>query len=390
MSYEETKAIVVQQPFGDFYIVSIPASKLVKVVHSIPAEYTDGQLDGVQRAVNNKRIEDISRFCLTEKPLFPNTIILAANMKDDGDLVEDEQQWFVDDGVLVIPSDMKAASIVDGQHRIEGMKKALAQGMDDFDLVCAIYMDLPTAKQAEVFATINFNQQKVDKSLAYQLFGYDLETTEPEYWSPDTLAISITRILGKQRSSPFKNHIGFGTKESELVFDDEVEKQRFEEDPWKISTSTMVAGISSLISKNSVRDRYSLHKKRFFKKDRTVLDLGSKPIPPLRSLYLEFEDETIYLIVEGFFLSVDSNFWGNSETLLRKTIGIQALFDILNILLKEQGLPNKNVVRDQGFKEHFDRVLSKANVAEIDVLEKNYSGSGRVAIRNELRKQIGV
>lgn len=385
MCYEEKKAILVQQPFGDFYITSISASKLVKIVHSIPAEFSAGQLDGVQRAINKKRIDDISRFCLTEKPLFPNTIILAANIKDDGDLVDVEQQWYVEEDRLVIPSNIKAASIVDGQHRVEGLRKALEEGMDDFDLVCAIYMDLPTAKQAEVFATINFNQQKVDKSLAYQLFGYDLDTTEPEYWSPDTLAISITRILGRQKTSPFRNHIGFGIKNTELVFEDVLEETKYNNDPWKVSTSTMVNGISNLISKNAIRDRYNLHKKRMFKRDRSILELGPTP-PPLRPLYLEFKDETIYSIVESFFSSAKYNLWVNSETVLRKTIGIQALFDILNIILKSLDSVGTTTLD----KKYFDQILLKVNVEEIDAIGRNYSGSGRVAIRNKLREQINI
>ncbi|HCD3582856.1 TPA: DGQHR domain-containing protein, partial [Escherichia coli] len=108
--------------------------------------------------------------------------------------------------------------IVDGQHRIEGLKKAIESGelAADFDLVCAIYFELPAPKQAEVFATINFNQQKVDKSLAYQLFGYDLDSVDSEFWSPDTLAIYLTRLLDKEDNSPLKGRIDFGMKKLDL------------------------------------------------------------------------------------------------------------------------------------------------------------------------------
>ena len=148
----------------------------------------------------------------------------------------------------------------------------------------------------------------------------------------------------------------------------------------------MVSGISNLISKNAIRDRYNLHKKRMFKRDRSILELGSIPTPPLRPLYLEFKDETIYSIVESFFSSAKYNLWVNSETILRKTIGIQALFDILNIILKSLNSVGK-IILD---KEYFDQILLKVNVEEIDAIGRNYSGSGRVAIRNKLREQINI
>ena len=139
-----------------------------------------------------------------------------------------------------------------------------------------------------------------------------------------------------------------------------------------------------------MRDRYDLHKKRFFKKDRTVLGLGSSSIPPLRKLYLDFEDEKIYTIVEGFFSSVESKLWNDPNTLLRKTIGIQALFDVLGLILKSWGFPKDQSFDIEQCKESFDNIVSRIDVRKVDALEKNYSGSGRVAIRNELSKQIGV
>lgn len=389
-NYLEKPVLEVKQPFGDFFVVSMPASKLVAVSHSIPAKYSQGHLDGVQRAINTNRIKSISDYCKTESPLFPNTVILAANILNDGADVDFESRWCVKDGVLVIPEGIEAASIVDGQHRIEGIKKALADGADDFDMVCAVYMDLPASQQAEVFATINFNQQKVDKSLAYQLFGYDLDSTEPQYWSPDTLAVNLTRILGKQVSSPFKNHIGYGIKDTRLFVGegetyDEV-KLSFESDPWKVSTSTMVSGITKLISSNPIRDRYDLHKKRVFKKDRSILEHSGKSrvVPPLRALYLDFRDKRIYAIVEDYFSAVRDVLWKNGPEVLKKTVGIQALFDLLDHILKKEE-PDRIDLCD---RKYFSKLLSRIDLTVIESIHTNYSGSGRTALKKALIEQV--
>ncbi len=388
--YYNQPSLLVSQPFGDFYVVSILASQLVEVSHSLAAKYMDGQLDGVQRAINKERIKNISKYCLTDSPLFPNTIILAANIDEDGDVLEEESKWRILDNNLIIPFPIKSASIVDGQHRIEGIKRALSEGAQDFNLVCAVYLDLPIANQAEVFATINFNQQKVDKSLAYQLFGYDMDSTEPKYWAPDTLSVNLARILGRQKSSPFRNHIGYGIKDTELHVDknedfEEVKKE-FENDPWKVSTSTMVGGITKLISKNATNDRYELHKKRIIKKDRSVLSSGRLPLPPLRNLYLNFEDQTIYQIIECYFLSAKENLWLDKNTVLKKTIGIQALFDLLNYILSNlNNLPFQKIN-----KGYFDEILAKVDIPSVENIGKNYSGSGRTAIKNELVSQVSL
>jgi hypothetical protein len=41
-------------------------------------------------------------------------------------------------------------------------------------LVCSVYFDLPRPFQAQLFATINSTQKRVDRSLTYELFGYNI------------------------------------------------------------------------------------------------------------------------------------------------------------------------------------------------------------------------
>src|SRR5437773_12282898 len=75
------------------------------------------------------------------------------------------------------------------------------------ELLCAVYMDLPHAYQAYLFATININQRKVDKSLAYEQFGYNLDEEPAKGWSPDKLSVYLTRKLNLDPRSPLRGHI---------------------------------------------------------------------------------------------------------------------------------------------------------------------------------------
>lgn len=54
-----------------------------------------------------------------------------------------------------------------------------------------------------IFSTINFNQQKVPKSLAYRLFGYSLDDISREYWPPDLLAVYFSENFNSTEDLPF-------------------------------------------------------------------------------------------------------------------------------------------------------------------------------------------
>jgi len=381
MSFYEGQTIKVKQPFGDFYIVSIPANLLVQICYSFAARYGEDVLSGVQRGINENRVKTIAQFCATSDALFPTSVILSVNLDENGE--SPMHPWYIDDNLkLVIPTSDEIASIVDGQHRVEGLKRAFENNeiSTDFDIVCAIYFELPAPKQAEVFATINFNQQKVDKSLAYQLFGYDLDSVDSKYWSPDTLAIYLTRLLDKEDDSPFKGHVDFGMKKMDLA----IPEQGAILDNWYVSTSTMVQGISSLITTNASKDRYYLHKKRIIRRSREILnDLEFKIKPPLRTLYIENKDGQIYDIVKDYFSYCNEKFWKmESISFMKKTIGIQALFDFLKYLLIYL---NKNG-KDLSFKE-IVFCLDQINPDNLIGLNVNYSGIGRTQIRDFLKSE---
>lgn len=206
-------ALRVEQPIGVFYVSVLQARVLLEVAYSdvLSATLRDGEecydLDGTQRVINVKRLQLIAEYINRPDAAFPNSIILTANFRKDDGLIEGDEfeledahseaidrRWTVDereDGTctLRIPSKEKLAAIIDGQHRLFGFVSARPQRLD-MDLLCSIFIDLPKPYQAQLFATINSTQKSVDKSLTYELFGYNLNEEDEKYWSPDKLSVS--------------------------------------------------------------------------------------------------------------------------------------------------------------------------------------------------------
>ncbi|MCI0622786.1 MAG: DGQHR domain-containing protein [Acidobacteria bacterium] len=282
-------AIKVSQPLGEFFVVTLDAVTLRQVTFLDPTriEKVDSKsfwysLLGAQRQSSPRRAKQIGKYIDTVEAAFPNSIILAANYIDYGVLQEDEtMRWRVEavkNSVfqLVIPSDIKMASVVDGQHRLLGFEYCEPE-RKTMELLCAVYMDLPHSYQAYLFATININQRKVDKSLAYDQFGYNLDDEDKDGWAPDKLAVYFARKLNLDPGSPFHTRIKVAPMNAELLF------PNGELPDWQVSTACVVEGIAKLISKNAKTDRDLLHKTAVGARSRSLLPKDSSP---LRELYI--------------------------------------------------------------------------------------------------------
>src|SRR5690606_36162471 len=109
---------------------------------------------------------------------FPTAIILHISSRSTLEKEEDEVinvQFNRDKSEMRIREDYDVAHILDGQHRIEGLRHGFStphSNMDKFELNVAIFVDLDMDDQSMVFATVNKAQTKVNKSLVYDLFAY--------------------------------------------------------------------------------------------------------------------------------------------------------------------------------------------------------------------------
>jgi len=395
----ETPILKVTQPLGEFFVSVLPADLLLQVSYSDPLRLVslgeDGnyELQGHQRKLVDERLKAIGRYIDTVESAFPNSIILAANYNENGELVENEEQrWHVkfdqsDNGVgrLIIPTAAKVAAIVDGQHRLHGFQKALNTERKKMPLLCAVYLDLPNPFQAYLFATINYNQKPVDKSQSYELYGFNLEDEPAEAWSPEKTAVFLCRKLNTDPTSVFDNHILVAAQNDTII----ESAARSQKKDWAISTATVVEGLLRLFSSNPKRDRDTMHLKEIGKgRERKLLDTsGSRDNTPLRQFYLNSQDIVIFTLTKNYFGAAAKLLWRKAEvegSYIRKTVGIQALFDVLRLLSTE-------AIEAKDLSEQFflDRLRP---CAEIDFSDNfiQASGTGRQRVRNSLELCLGL
>jgi len=382
-------AIRVNQPLGEFYITKLTAEILLEVTFSDPLRLIaeNYKLSGAQREEQLKRLIEIGRYIDTVEAAFPNSIILGANYRPDGELEENEEfRWHIDFNDnnecinLVIPTSNRLASIIDGQHRLHGFKKITNKNRLEMELLCAIYLDIPIPYQAYLFATINFNQKKVDRSLAYELWGYNLEDEPPKSWSPEKTAVFLCRKLNTDKDSPFYHHIIVAAQDDEILF-----KYKPHNIMWRVSTATIVDGILKLISSNPKKDKDEMHKLTIQEgRKRSLLEIDNSP---LRKYYLETNDKVIYVTLFNFFTAVKNIFWSKASqnSYIIKTVGIQALFDVLWLILKNNFEKDKNISI-----EYFENYLKPSSNIDFTSQFFQASGLGRTRIKNLIAFRAGL
>lgn len=153
--------IEVKQKEHAFKLVSLPAGLLTRISYAA-VRRKDDEEGAVQRVLNNSRISGIKDFALRMGD-FPASIVLNWI---GGQLIEKN-------GKVEIPDQPKLAQIIDGQHRVAGLKEALDANpeISDYQIPVAIYEGLDTANSARIFISINTEQRPAPKSLVFDLYG---------------------------------------------------------------------------------------------------------------------------------------------------------------------------------------------------------------------------
>lgn len=368
----------VDQPIGRFYVGVMSARDLLDVSYT-DMRTIESNLDqyvGIQRKLNTTRVKEIAEFIKSIDATFPTSVVLAVR-GDSAELIEKNGATGLrifegadgDDGKKILLG--ATASILDGQHRVEGLKES--KRLDDFQVPVSIFVDADIADQAYIFATVNLAQTKVNKSLVYDLLDY------AKARSPQKSAHDIAVALDRYEKSPFFQTI----------------KRLGAATPGRtgetLAQATVVNGILPLISKKPEQDRYDLANGR-----RVAADDTSYTETPLRHLWVSGRDGDIAQILLQYFLAVKETWpqaWDSREKgqILARTNGFRAFIRLFkNIYLMEK--PSLDESNPSVSADQFRFYLGKSSLTDADFNSRMFAPgtSGETALYKKLRDELHV
>ncbi|KAF7781832.1 hypothetical protein PRUB_b1172 [Pseudoalteromonas rubra] len=352
------KALKVTQPIGNFYCGVIDAKTLSEITYSDVRRLSDDgsrELDdfiGIQRPLNETRVKKINKYVTSVDATFPNSIIISINEKS-ASWCEKTSEFTI---AYETDDDKRhLAKILDGQHRIAGFDSANRVFLDEddakknFELLVTIFVDADISTQANIFATVNLAQTKVNRSLVYDLESLAISR------SPEKTAHDVAVLLNS-KAGPFYKRIkrlGVATPnvENELL-----------------TQAAFVQNLLKLITHDEKSDRnYYLAKSKGGKlaAGATLEKVGIEDFNkyPFRKSFMKDKDSVIAANINHFFTAVETlwpNAWDktNKRSALNKTIGFIALMRILRNILQEiskiEGVDEDRIITSDEYYEMLD------------------------------------
>lgn len=363
----EFPAIRIRQPIGDIYVCVISHTDVQRITYFDVRRVLGIDRDverylGIQRPLSEKRVEELKRYVTYKDSTFPTSVILAAD--DDYASYDEESRTITlrntkigDEQPSIAMS--RVCRVIDGQHRIRGLEGFHGK---DFDLSVSLFIGSDISDQAYVFATVNLQQTKVNRSLAYDLF--ELARTR----SPQKTCHNIAVAFDRTPNNPFFHKI----KRLGVATDG---RNASEE---TITQATFVSALLPYISNDPTEDR--------------DLMLRNRQIPParakdsqklfLRELFRTERDLDIGRIVEEFFLAVATKWptaWnsGGQGLILNRTNGFNALMKVLPRAHAYFSGPGQLVTATQ-YETLFDRVREDDGFFNVQEFRPGTSGESRL------------
>lgn len=353
-------ALRVQQPLGEFFISVLPANVLANRVNNRPRSSTSNGGEDIQRIFSEKRVNEIAEFSRDPQATFPTPVILALDSKVIKEIDIGAQQ--IVERItpqltcFEIPDEGIIGDVLDGQHRVLGLRKSSKR--DEFDLPVVLMFDLSLDDKAFVFSIINSKQTPVSGSLIYDLF--DLS----KFPSPQKTCHYIAQSLNSTDGSPFFGRLRMLGRREEHHPEGKIVM---------LSQGSFAARLQELISKNEMEDVLRLKEGK---------KLADDPRCPLRKYFQNGDDESILKIVKNFFTAAASTFkteWDDNDGkfIIRKTIGYTGLVIVLRHLL-EEGFAQKDL-STTFFSKKFSEL--KTNLGKVELIADNFPSSGAGAIK---------
>ena len=304
MSTIKIPVFPVEQPIGKVFVSKMDAKELLRM-SSVDRRHIDedDEVIGVQRPLRTDKVREIKKYLTTQNATFPNSIIVNVKHQDVISMTDTE---------LEIKDSEAAFTIIDGQHRLYGFEDYTG---DKFELILTIFIGLEVSLQSEVFSIINSQQTKVDPSL-----NINLELSDKTE-NPRKKLVQIAQTFNVDKESPWYQQIKMLSGQGLGI----------------ISLSAFVKPLFNLTYperlwiniKNELNNSYP-----------AFPDFNSLNVDivryPFWTFYVEQEPQVIYKILLNYFRAfkqVLNNDWANTESILNKTSGYNAMIKLFGDLI---------------------------------------------------------
>ena len=401
----------VVQKGKQFYISIVPARYFLDIYTVEPAEYDvdretviantfkddkeyyDYLITEDKKRINTKaferkesiaRIKEIKSFLENEEyALFPNTIIVTCDLINDlydipdnlnfeellrnqsfdineignlSYLEKNQKKYF-----LYVPYQRNSILVIDGQHRLKGLKEADEETKNNYELLITFILQFDRPVVAKLFYTINYTQKSVNKSLLYHLSGeFSREIDIITFWH------EAVKILNEIKHSPFYRRIKMlGTIPTDLS-----QKEK------ELMTLSQGFLIDYLKETTSEYAKKSIHK-------------------PIFLYYYKNKDlqiEIIRFLIKYFkaVAEIMKEEWDSPKTsIISKTIGVGALIKVLHFLFIKVLFDEFKGDFNKSIKVNKDFLISKLKgIESIDFSSTGiYGGVTSAGGINKLKKR---
>ncbi len=338
----------------------------------------------IQRKTSKAKVQGIVDFLLnSDMAMFPTNIVISipSGVIDDFEELGDNEILITLNPIVKRELEKENGdvllTIIDGQHRIKGIERAievlkkdisdlskviilsrdskkleekriskqtLLDNLLNFELIVTFFIDPTLEYQAMIFATINKTQTKVPENLVYSLFGLTKND------SPQKTSLEVVLALNGIGESPFFNRVklvGGNYKRGMKV---------------PLSQATMVKSILFNISNNARESEIDRFKKR------TDLKSNTKNLL-FRKYYVNNNDKEIVRIMYAYFSAIRETFvdsdgnpyWllsdiNNITNILQTNVGYQAMLKVLFRIVEH--LDKYQYVQKDAYKQYLEKAKS--------------------------------
>ncbi|WP_396601648.1 DGQHR domain-containing protein [Algibacter sp. R77976] len=342
-----------------------------------------------QRPTNEQRVKGIKKYIektlfdesSKEEVLFPSSLILGIDIELETIKKEADISSFN------FPEEKGSCLIVDGQHRMKAMLKLYEElnnsidkdnkkinKINEYKFNCTILVNYDLWEQASIFASVNFNQKPVDRSLYYDIFGEPPVDYKDKAKSNLYIAHELGKYLNSSKKSPLNGFI-----------------QNFKKQQGFVSQSfLMQALLSHFGSRGTWREVTEDYKEdgELYKK--------------LPKVYVSYFNAVKTVLSDYWPDSIDKSM----STILTKTTGLSAFIKLLghiNKMMKLGLFPDydKTNLMDLEMNQLtsiFENIFKKltvvnnnSNKTKAEVLfgeNSKYAGSGSGGLQSQLFKEL--